>query len=130
AMQQRLDPVDVGAALLDQPLALAMPALGILRRDAWRPCHAAHPRLAPAMGEKHPHQLLQIDPIGLGPSLAAVYLDARRVEHMVDHALLLKPAVQPKPVIAGLVAGNHANPPRTPCLRLPASCLNQSRNRS
>ena len=112
-VQQRLDPVDVGAALLDQPFALTMPAFVVFFGRTRHARHAAHPWLAAAMREKHTHQLLDIDPIGLDPALAAIDLDARRIQHLVLDPLLPKPTMQPEAVIAGFVTRHDPHPRRT-----------------
>ena len=65
---------------------------------------AADPRLAPQMGEERPHQLLQLDPVGLGAPGTTVHLDAGRVDLMIDDASSRQPSVQPVAVKAGFVA--------------------------
>src|SRR5438128_2517342 len=47
-VQQRFATVDMCGAVADQPLALAIAAIGILLFDARHPHDAAHPRLAAA----------------------------------------------------------------------------------
>src|SRR3546814_12929965 len=65
--QQRLDTIEMGRALLDQPLALARRPAGILLLRAGHPHHAHHPRLAAPVGPQGAYHLLAIDTIGLGP---------------------------------------------------------------
>ncbi len=64
--------------------------------------HAADPRLAAQMRQKRSHQLLQIDPVGLGAPRTTVHLDAGRVDLMIDDASSRQPSVQPVPVQTGL----------------------------
>jgi hypothetical protein len=78
----------VSSAFLEQALALAGAPLAVLVLHRRHMHHAADPRFAPQIGEEHPHQLLQVDAIGLGASRAPIHLDARRIDHMTDHALL------------------------------------------
>ena len=109
AVQQALDAVDVHGAFLHQPLALAPRPACVLLLHRGRPHHAAHPPLAALVAYQHPHQLLQIQSVGLGPPRSPVDLDARRVEHPALHTLGLKPAVQPEAVVARLVAAHDAH---------------------
>ena len=62
-MQQRLDAVDMSAALADQALALAGPPAGILLGDRGHRRHAAHLGLAPAIGEQRAHQRFEIEAV-------------------------------------------------------------------
>ena len=128
-VQQRLDPVDVGAALLQQALALAAHPLGVLLGHRGHAHHAAHARLAPAMSEQHPHQLLEIQPVGLHPTEAAVDLDAGRIEHVVDDAARHQPAMQPEPFVAGLVAAHQPHRPALPSGGLRPSPVQARRQR-
>ncbi len=59
------------------------------------------------IAEQHAHQLGRVQPVALGPALAAVDLDAGRVDHQVVPALAGQPAVQPETVAARLVAAVH-----------------------
>ena len=89
-------------------LAFAATALAILILNCWHVDNAAHPRLAAQMGQEGPHQLLQIDPVGLGAPGATVHLDAGGIDLMIDEALLHQPAMQPMAVEACLVARQDA----------------------
>jgi hypothetical protein len=104
AMQQSLDAVAVRRALLDQTVTFTGAALAILLCNGRDVDDAADPRLAPQMGEERPHQLLQIDPVGLGAPGTTVHLDAGRVDLMIDDASSRQPSVQPVAVKAGFVA--------------------------
>jgi hypothetical protein len=104
AVQQALDAVAVRRALLDQTIPFTTAALAILlfsRRDA---DDAADPRLAAQVGEERPHQLLQIDPVGLGAPGTTVHLDAGRVDLMIEDTSSRQPSVQPVAVQACFVA--------------------------
>jgi hypothetical protein len=81
------------------------------RLRAWHMVHAAHPRLTPQIRQEHPHQLVQIDAIGVGAPRPPVHLDARRVENVTDHALRRQPALQPMPVKARFEARQNADRP-------------------
>jgi len=71
--------------------------------------HAADSRLAPQIGKKRAHQLLQIDPVGLRAPCATAHLDARRIDLVTDHPLAGQPTMQPVPVQTGLVARQDPN---------------------
>jgi hypothetical protein len=104
AVQQSLDAVAVSRALRDQAITFTGAALAILifnRRDV---DDAADPRLARQIGEERPHQLLQIDPVGLGAPGTTVHFDAGRVDLMIDDALSRQPSVQPMAVQACFAA--------------------------
>src|SRR5512147_354752 len=105
SVQQSLDAIDVSRALLDETLALTGTALAVLILNRRHVDHAADPRLAPQIGKERPHQLLQIDPVGLGAPCATVHLDAGRVNLMVDDTLSRQPSMQPMAVKACLIAG-------------------------
>jgi hypothetical protein len=94
----------VRRALLDQTVTFTGAALAILLFNGRDVDDAADPRLAPQMGEERPHQLLQIDPVGLGAPGTTVHLDAGRVDLMIDDASSRQPSVQPVAVKAGFVA--------------------------
>ena len=111
-VQERPDPVGVGGALLDEPLAFAVGALLVLLLGARRAHDRAGLRLAAEMGEEGAHGPPEVDPIGLGPARPPVDLDARGIDLMADHALALKPAVQLVSVEPRFGAGQ--NPRRQP----------------
>ena len=104
AKQQRLDAIGVRGLLLQQPLALAAAALAVLVFRRGHVQHAADPRLAAQIGEEGPHQLLQVDAIGLGAPPAPADLDAGGINDVARHPLIRQPAVQPVPVEPGFVA--------------------------
>jgi len=104
AVQQSLDAIAVSRAFLDQAITFPGAALAILIFRRRHVDDAADPRLAPQMGQERPHQLLQIDPVGLGAPGTAVHLDAGWVDLMIDDTLSHQPAVQPVPVQACFVA--------------------------
>src|SRR5919108_264673 len=68
SVEQSLDAIDVRRALLDKTFALTGAALAVLILNRGHVDHAADPRLASQIGKERPHQLLQIDPVGLGTS--------------------------------------------------------------
>ena len=102
--QLPLDAIAVRRALLQQALPRAGAPLAILVLHRGHMNHAADPRLAPQIGKKRAHQLLQIDPVGFRAPCATVHLDARRINLVTDHALAGQPTMQPVPVQTGLVA--------------------------
>src|SRR5215471_14150726 len=104
---QTFDAVDVLDPLLDQPVTLAMQPPGIFLLDARNPHHAACIRLAAQITAKCPQHPLDVNPIGLGAPRPPVHQQARRIENMITHPMSFEPAVQPEPVIAGLVARHH-----------------------
>src|SRR5215468_3163006 len=80
---------------------------GIFLLDARNPHHAACIRLAAQITAKCPQHPLDVNPIGLGAPRPPVHQQARRIENMITHPMSFEPAVQPEPVIAGLVARHH-----------------------
>ena len=118
AVQQPFDPVAVSGALVDQPLPLARQPPGVLLLGRRRTHHAAHPRLAAVVADQHPHQPLEIEPVGLGLPRTPRHLDARRIENPVLDPLIGKPAVQPEAVKTRLVAAHHTHRPAQLLLRL------------
>ncbi|MHC2331515.1 hypothetical protein [Bradyrhizobium sp. USDA 4454] len=111
SVQECLDAVEVSRALLDQMLAFAAAALAILILNCRHVHHAARPRLAAQIGEEGPHQLLQINPVGLGAPCATAHLDAGGIDLMIDDALLRQPAMQPMAIEARFVARHDADRP-------------------
>jgi hypothetical protein len=105
--QQPLDPVAVSGLLLDQPIAFAGGAPDVLLLHARPPHDPHHPRLAAAIGHQGPQQLFAINPVGLRPPGALLDRNARRVEHMARDPRRRQKPVQPKPVVASLVAAHH-----------------------
>src|SRR6195952_4346988 len=69
--------------------------------------HAASLRLAPQKVQQCPHHPLEVDPVGLGAPRPPVDLDARRIDLVIDHALVGQPAMQPVSVESGLVARHY-----------------------
>src|SRR5882672_6055065 len=108
-VQQAFDAIGVSGALLEQALPFASPALAILLFHRRHMHHAAGARLAPQMNEECPHQLVQVDPIGLGAPCTAVDFDAGRVDLVIHHPMLRQPPMQPVPVEARLVARQDAH---------------------
>ncbi|MGY4285975.1 hypothetical protein ACVWXO_005195 [Bradyrhizobium sp. LM2.7] len=111
AVQQSLDAVGVSRAFLEQALAFPGAALAVFILNTRHVDHAAHPRLAPQIGEECPHQLLQIDPVGLGAPGAPVHLDAGGIDFMVDDTLSHQPSMQPVAVETRLVARQNTYRP-------------------
>src|SRR6202045_2412049 len=75
-VQQPLDAIGVGGAFLEHALALPVAAFAVLVFHRRHMDHAAHPRLAPQKSQQRPHQLFQIDAVGLGAPRATAHLDA------------------------------------------------------
>jgi hypothetical protein len=115
--QQPLDAVAVGGALAHQPLAFARAPAGVLLLGRGRARHRAHPRLAAHPCRQHPHQMLEIEPIGLRPPRPPAHRYTRRVDDLVAHALRAQPAVQPPAVVPGLVEAPHPDRPKAAAQR-------------
>ena len=105
--QQRLDPGGVSGLLLDQPVALATGAARVLLLRARHPHDPHHPWLTAAIRHQGPQHLLAIDPVGLRPPGPLIHHNARRIEHMVRDPCRQQETMQPKPVVASLVAAHH-----------------------
>jgi len=97
-------------ALLEQALALPVAALAVLVFDRRYPDNAAHARFTPQIGQQRAHHLLQVDPVGLGPPRTSIDRNARRIDLIIDDALIRQPAMQPVP----------SSPPRSTTRSAPA----------
>jgi hypothetical protein len=93
SVQQSLDAVGVSSALLEQPLACAAAALAIFIFYTGYMDHAATLRLAPQKAQERPHHPLKVDPVGLGAPRPSADLDARRIDLVIDYALIRQPAM-------------------------------------
>ena len=102
--EQALDPVDVLHPLRDQALALAMRAPRILALDRGHLHHAAGGVIAAAPRHQGPEQHGRVEPVGLGPSRAAVDLEAAGIHDEAGDRLGREAALQPEAVVPGLVA--------------------------
>jgi hypothetical protein len=103
--QQRLQPVAMGGLLLDQPLILAVRALGVLFRFARNRDHPAGVELAPQQARQSARQLPRRPrrPTWRGPR-PAVDRHARRIDLVDVVARRSQRAVQPVAVASGLEA--------------------------
>ena len=72
-------------------------------------------------GRQGTDQAVDVDAIGLDPARSAVDQQAGGVEHMIVDAVGGQDAVQPKTVIARLVAADHPD-------RLPERCFGLARS--
>src|SRR5262245_11281476 len=129
-MQLRVAVIVVRGAFLAIAFPFTASTLAILVFHRWHMVHAAGPRLAPQMAEQRPHQLLQVDPIGLGLPCTPVAFDARWIDLVIDDSLVRQPPVQPVPVEARLVAREDADRPAgarrfRPCIRKPCGQRHQ-----
>ena len=122
---QTFDAVDVLDPLPDQPVTLAMQSPGVFLLDARHPHHAARIRLTAQITGQRPQHSLDVDPIGLGTPRPPVHQQARRIENMIAHPMSFEQAVQPEPVIAGLVARDHLDRPAQLAANLPANPFDQ-----
>ena len=66
-----------------------------------------HPRLAAQIRHQRAQHLLAVDPVGLRPPRPLIHRNARRVEHVVRDPGRHQQPMQPKPVVARLVAAHH-----------------------
>ena len=124
--EQTLDPVHVLHALGDQPLALAVGAPRVLPLDRGHLHHAAGRPVAAPPRHQSPQQHRRVQPIGLGPPRPAIHLQAAGVHHPAGDPLGRKAALQPEPVIAGLIAEDDLHVitarPLLPCLQATQQC--------
>jgi hypothetical protein len=111
--------------LLDQPVALAMQPPGVFLLDARNPHHAAGIGLPAQIAAQRPQHPLDVNPIGLGPPRPPIHQKACRIENMIVHTGSREQAVQPEPVIAGLVARDHFDRPAQLPANLPANPFDQ-----
>jgi hypothetical protein len=101
-----LDPIHMLPALGDQPLALAVGAARVLTLDRRHLHHVAHRPVAAAPRHQRPQQHRRVQSVGLGAPRPAVHLQAAGVHHPAGDLLRSEAALQPEPVVAGLVADN------------------------
>lgn len=105
--QETLDPIGVLGGLLLESDQLAVQLAGIFLLDGWNLDHAPDLRLSADIANQHAQQLRRIEAIALGPPLAAVDLDARRVDHHVLDSLGQETAMQPEAVPSRLIAAHY-----------------------
>src|SRR5882724_1852895 len=106
----------------DQPTVFAACTPGVFLRNARHPHDANHPRLAAPIRHQCTKQKLAVDAIRLRPPCALLHRDAGRIEHEAGDSSLRQQAVQPEPVITGLVAAHHLGP-RSKLARCPVTRL-------
>ena len=104
-----LDAVYVPAAFLDQVLTFTMRALGILLFRCWHTYHAAGLMITPEIGRKHAQHALCIEPVGFGPSGAAVDENAGGLKNITDDTMCRQQTVQPEAVTSRLKAADNAH---------------------
>jgi hypothetical protein len=80
-----------------RPPTRAMAALGVLIADARHLHLTPDPRLAAMQREQNPHQLFEIDSVGLDPPPTPLHLDARDIEDLVFYLVQLSQRSSQKP---------------------------------
>src|ERR1700694_3782873 len=88
----------------DQAVAITVQPTVIFFGNTWDTDHAPYFRVAAQIGHERAQQLCHVDVVGLGPSRSPIHLNARRIDDVVADTVRLKEAMQPEPVITGLVA--------------------------
>ena len=126
AGQQPLDPVGVANALAQQLLALPAKTAKILFLPAGRAYHRADAALAPTPSHQRAQQGLNVDGIGLAPTLAAVDGDRGGDDDMARDAMGDEQPVQPKAVEPGLLHGDDRNRRTGPLLDPASQVLQQN----
>src|SRR5262252_2274244 len=76
--------------------------------DAGHPHDTPHLPLTRHVAQEHREELVDIEPIRLGPALAPIDFNAGGVDDMVRDTMCDQGAVQPEPVAAGLVTAHDA----------------------
>ena len=89
-------------------LAFAVRALGVLLIRCWHAHHAAGLVITPEIGRKHAQHALCIEPVGFGPSGAAVDENAGGLKNITDDTMCRQQTVQPEAVTSGLKAADNA----------------------
>jgi len=113
------EPSEAVDPLLDQSLALAMQPPGVLLLDIRNLNHTARIRLAAQIAAERPQYAFDVDPVGLGPLSLAGSPAGLWVDNIIAYPMLCETAaVQPEPVVAGLVARDHLDWPTQIALNL------------
>jgi hypothetical protein len=86
---------------LDETFTLTMLAFSILLFDGWDANDAPDFTITFHVGSQEAQQALRVEPIGLGAPGAPIRQNARRLHHMVDHAMPRKKPVQPEDIPSG-----------------------------
>src|SRR6266478_9474017 len=92
AHQTALYSIDNARALTDQPLALAVRALGILLRQRRNRCHVAVIWFTPQPADEHAFEQSSVESISFRPAMLARYSHARRVDDVGTRLYRLGPA--------------------------------------
>jgi hypothetical protein len=104
ACSQAFDTIDDPCAILfhRRPFTVELPAVFLVH--AQYAYHPPHLLLACDGAQQHHQELVDIEPIGLGPALAPIALNTGGIDDMVLDAMRHQGAVQPASVPASLVA--------------------------
>ena len=113
-----MDAIGVLHPLAHQTFSFAVKALAILVLEARNPDDGADLSLAAIVGHEHANKPLRINAVGLHAPSPAAYLDARRVQHMIADPMRLQEPMEPKTVIAGLIARQDRCRPAKPPFNL------------
>src|ERR1700730_8648378 len=101
---------------LGQPAAFAAGAARVLLLGGRHPHDPYHAGLTAQVRHQRAQHLLAIDPVGLHPPRSLIHRNARRVKHIVRDPIRQQKPVEPKPVVACLVATPHRrHPSQRPC---------------
>ena len=93
-------------------LTMQLPAVLILGRG--RMDDGPDLLLAVVPTHKHTHELDGVEAVGLGSALAAIDLDARRIDDEVLDAVSPEEAIEPEAVASGFVTGDDLGIPGKP----------------
>src|ERR1700752_3106795 len=105
--QRPLNTIDMRHALDNQAITLAVQTPGVFLLGARNANHAAGLRLAAQVTNQRTNHPITIDPVRLRSPPTPVPLQTARIEDMVVNDMGLQHAMQPEPIISGLVAGHH-----------------------
>src|SRR3974390_2170393 len=98
----------------NQAITLTVQTPGVFLLGVRNANHAAGLRLAAQVTNQRTNHPISIDPVRLRPSGTPVHLQTGRIEDVVVNAVRLQHAMQPEPVISGLVTGHHLDWPNGP----------------
>ncbi len=104
--RQCLDAVLDAQLFLNQMLALAMNALGVLLIGRRHTHHAANLSVALKVGRQHAQHTFCIEPVGLSPTSSPIDENAGRLKHMIGNAVCGQKPVQPEAVAPCLEAAD------------------------
>src|ERR1700731_564168 len=81
----------------------------VLLRDARRPDHAADLAISGERSRQDAQKALSIESVGLRPPCASGYENARRLNDVIDDAIISQQAMQPKSVAASFETTGHGH---------------------